>query len=807
MKKNLITVVLMIVIQGISFAQNIIQGNIYDENNIPIPGANIIVPNTNIGVTGNENGYFKIESKDEIKAIVISCLGFKTDTITDISGKLKIKLQTAIANINEITIAEKYTKPVKRTSDAIYTGSAITKAGINLMGASASNSVYNALDFMPGVNVESNDAYGLGEKTVRIRSIKNYFSGMTIEGFPNYGVMPIGARDDIYDMENMQQIAIYKGATPSDLGTATGSKGGAIELKRKRPSKKFATELHQSYGMNNFMRTFLRIDLGTLKTGTGILMSGSFTQADKWKGEGKSGPRENLALGITQKINKNINIELFVNYNKMLKRDYRPLNYQETQSLKDFYKKDYTPTLSGNPDTDRFYYEYNGGEFINKDIQAIFNYKINSENDFSLRYYYSAEDADYLEGVKKGPNNMVFNRTRDIDRTGTIAAFSGSKNNLRYACGYWLELTDNGAFVYQSKITDNGLNPIGYSYFTDKTYKGQVHSPYAKLAYSVGKLNLQTGVKYFYYMDPESNRYTSVSPTELSDEANPNLHTDEMQYAKLLPTAGVGFKANKKLEFYFNYGKNYMRPYMYSPIISLYVKNMQAFNNVGMNLQSIFNDWEMETSDNFDLGFRFNTKKIKLSSSVFYAKHHDVLASAYNPDVALDYFQNVGELTAYGIDVELYWFPFKNLMFFATPTYTVMSYDNNLIRKDNQTSSAIEIAGNMTPATPKYAFKTGGLYFYKGFEIAAKVKYTGIRYGDITNTEKINAYTLADASISYSYTKFKFIKEIKAGIEAKNVLNTKYIGGIDVSDDSESGNAMYYVGVPLTIMGKLIFKF
>jgi hypothetical protein len=46
---------------------------------------------------------------------------------------------------------------------------------------------------------------------------------MTVEGVPNWGGNPIGPRDYIYDTENFQGIAVYKGATPADLGTGVGA--------------------------------------------------------------------------------------------------------------------------------------------------------------------------------------------------------------------------------------------------------------------------------------------------------------------------------------------------------------------------------------------------------------------------------------------------------------------------------------------------------------------------------------------------------------------------------------------------------
>lgn len=808
MKKHAILSICLILIVKLGFSQVEIKGSIFDtETNTPVPGANVLITNTTQGTTTNKNGIFILKSENEIKSITISCLGYETQTIENPTNNISIKLKSSVSELGEIVIKGEITTPIKRTSDAIYTGSALTEKGIKLMGSSAKSSVYNAIDLIPGVSVESGDAYGLSDKSVRIRGIQDNFSGMTIDGFPNYGIMPIGARDDIYDMENMQQLAIYKGATPADLGTATGSKGGAIELQYKRPNDEFGVHINQSVGTDNYMRTFARVDLGKLKSNTGIFASGSYTQADKWKGTGLLGPRKNFTMGISQAITKNMDIEIFTNYNQIERHNFKPLTYEQTQDLNNTYNLDYNADLTGVPQDDMNYYDYNGGSFINKDILSTLSYRLSNDQKMSLKYYISSEDADYNEGVKKGPSCFVFNRLRDINRMGFIPEYSGNYKKIKYTTGYWFESTKNSANVYNSVLTNDGIKAVGYSYFTVSDGNGQIHSPYAKVSYSTDKLNFQAGLKYFYYMDPESERYTSVTPTELSETPNANLHTDKMEHQALLPTAGIGYNFSDKINLYFNYGKNYMRPYMYSPIISLYVKNQNTFTNNGMTLQDIFDQWHMETSDNFDLGVRYKTSKIHISPSLFYAKHHNVLASAYDSKVNLDYYQNVGELTAYGADMECYIFPFEKLMLFVNPTYVSMSYDENLIRKTSDSYDAIDIEGNQSPATPKFSLKTGVLYSIKNIDISAKVKYIGERFGDATNLEKIDAYTLVDASIKYNKKNLWKTKELSIGLEFKNILNEKYIGRIDVSDDSVQGSAMYYSGVPFTAVGCLNLKF
>lgn len=804
MNLKLISLLITLLITNPGFAQVVTSGKVIDkETNKPVVGANVLITHTTKGTLTDTNGIFHIQSDVAPQSITISFVGYKTTTIKNPVQELTVSMAPVASEFAEVIVKGVYTKPVKRTSDAIYTGSALTENGLKLMGASAVNSVYNAIDLMPGVSVESHDAYGLSDKSVRIRCVKDNFSGMTMEGFPNYGIMPIGARDDIYDMENIRQIALFKGATPSDLGTATGSKAGAIELQFKRPSEEFSAQINQSIGMNNYMRSFARIDFGNLPTGTGAFLSYSFTQSDKWKGPGRLGPRNNIAIGITQDITNKATLEIFANYNLVNRHNFMPLTYDETLQIDNTYNLSFNSSLTGTPSDDIYYYDYNGGNFINRDLMSTFTYALSDKQKITFKYYLSSEDAAFSEGTQKGANYFVFDRKREINRMGIIPEISGEFVDIQYSAGCWVETCDNNANVYSSRLTTTGIQPVGYSYYTVNLGNGSVYSPYAKVAYSIKKFSFQAGLKYFHYKDPESERYTSETSTELMDIPDPDLHTNEMNHNALLPTAGIGFKFNGKLEAYVNYGKNYMRPYMYSPVISLYVKNQQTFTDNGMTLQDVFDKWEMETSDNFDFGLRFNTNHITVSPSVFYAKHHHVLASAYDPVIELDYYQNVGELTAYGADVECYIFPVDKLMIYVNPAYNMMRYGEELYRN----SESLDMKGKQSPATPKLVFKTGAVYSLKNIDFAGKVKYIGMRYGDATNVEEIPGYTLVDASVKYTIKDLWKVKALSMGIELKNILNRHYIGGIDVSDDSVQGNASYYAGVPFTAMGNLSFKF
>lgn len=138
---------------------------------------------------------------------------------------------------------------------------------------------------------------------IRIRGVRAQpATGITVEGIPTTGG-PL--RHYIYDLENFENISVYKGAIPSDLGTGVGNRGGAIELKPLWADEKFGFKISQSAGSFEYRRTFFRLDSGKINPlNTKFSVSYSFTQEDKWKGPGDIGPRNNFNITVTQPLRR-----------------------------------------------------------------------------------------------------------------------------------------------------------------------------------------------------------------------------------------------------------------------------------------------------------------------------------------------------------------------------------------------------------------------------------------------------------------------------------------------------------------------
>ena len=104
-----ITITLLIVFTNLLSAQ--IKGVVVDENNKPIPYVNIWIENENVGTTSEEDGSFKIDSKDENKNLVFSAIGYQKEIS---KFKEKIVLEKQIYTLEDVVIqTSKQTKEIE----------------------------------------------------------------------------------------------------------------------------------------------------------------------------------------------------------------------------------------------------------------------------------------------------------------------------------------------------------------------------------------------------------------------------------------------------------------------------------------------------------------------------------------------------------------------------------------------------------------------------------------------------------------------------------------------------------------------
>ncbi|MFZ5758861.1 MAG: TonB-dependent receptor [Thermodesulfobacteriota bacterium] len=720
------------------------------------------------------------------------------------AGEVKEKVQTPQSLPEIAVVADRIITPTMQTGETVATGSRITKKGLEIQGVEAATSVYGGLNLLPGISVERVDANGLAAEmnTIRVRGVRGMLGALTVLGVPNYGGNPIGPREYLYDMENMSGIAVYKGAVPADIGVGVGSRGGALELEPDWPDEETGIRFSQGFGPNDYSRTFFRLDSGRLADEkTSLAASVSYTEADKWRGPGTLGPRRNANLAVGRPLGEAIEIRLWANHNDLDQHLYRPLTFIDISALGDNYEKDYTRSITGQASRDIFYYDYNRGDYRNDDLFAAITFRPDGAWRASIKPYYADEGAEIFQGVAAN-GGMVQQRNRDIERYGLIGEGVMEGERLTTTIGYHCEGADMKIFTENYAITPTGLASRGYGVFASSG-SGYINSPYVKVAGTTDLWDWQAGLKYFHFRDAASKGYVTGPGPDYALMRAGDLDREAVNYDIWLPTLGAARRLGDNVQIHAGYGRGFIRPYSYLPLVSLYNSNRVVFQARGIDLQALFDGYDMEKSDTVDIGLRYDSGRLTTDFTVFYGRHRDLLTSVHDPRVNLNYQQNIGRATAVGAELELNLWLSDSFSFFVNPSYTSLTYDEDLTFAGQRLATA----GNQVVDTPEWLVKSGVIWRRGPFEVVPMARYIDNRCADVENRQQVDSFVVVDCRLSCLLPPLPGFRETKLAVEFKNIFDKKYVAVINASDDARQGAATFYPGSPLSAFASLSLLF
>ncbi len=680
---------------------------------------------------------------------------------------LSIFTLSLLLNANELEqiniTAEPLIIPALQPDESVYTGSELTTRALELSGVAGSNSIYEASEIFGSVNVESVSKNSLSPQqgSVRIRGVDASLGSMSIDGVPNYGLGPIGARDYIYDIENIDSISLYKGSVPTNIGIGVGSRAGAIVVHPKFAKDEMGFNLRQTLGRDSYSKTYFRGDSGKFGN-SAISISASHAEGKKHKGVG-DGERDNLNLTITHAFDSGANLKLWYNHNNQKADKYRALTDHKGDLKQDFI----------DDTSSKFHYKYNILNLKNRDLIAYFDAPVAENIKLSLKPYYSKESSFELSHTQNPI--MIQKRVRDLTRYGVLAGAEIGDEASKFSIGYHYENNDATVHNEQHKIVANALvfdKIAGYA--TDGVT--HTHSPYIKYSSDLGALKYQAGVKYFLFKD-----------SDLAN-ANPALNRSGRDYKLWLPSFGLSYDIDSSIQIYTNYARGFIRPYSYAPLVSVYSQNMALFQTAGITAQNLFDGYRPEKSDTIDLGLRYIDESFEISPTLFFAKHKNLLTPISDDRVGgIKYSQNIAKATSFGAELNFSYFIDDRFTIYANPSFMRFKYDDNILSASTK--------GNQVVDVPKWMLNSGVIYEQNSFLLSPNARYVGSRYADATNGVKIDGRWLFDIKGGYRFKNFYAKSDLALSMELQNIFNKKYISVINPADDL-LGGATYYSGSP-----------
>jgi iron complex outermembrane receptor protein len=689
--------------------------------------------------------------------------------------------------------------------------SSVTHQGLTLLGGGAQTSFYQAANILPSINVESPDPFGLSAtRNINIAGKSDFHLSRNINGLPIAGIVGGG---DLYDLENIYRLDVYRGPIPADRSLGISNASGVIDQIILGPQDKASSFIEQSFGSWDFSKTFARFDSGLLSTGTKFFVSGSTADADKWTGAGENS-RDNAALGWSQKFGDALKVDVNAVYNKFDGNPYRALTYAQTQDLKTNYNFDYNKSLTGVPAADVNYYKFNSVSSETYAIQANIDYQFASGQHVVFKPYYWNNDG--VQYSAAGSNVQIWRQ--ENDNLGGVLEYSGHfGSGTDLTVGYWWQSmapppppTDQRRFT----VTPSGDLAFGAWNTIARIDDFVVNSPYAQLTQTFGSVTVTGGLRYMSLGAPEMLYYNGagVQDGTLDDAlaSNPPLlpgtSVAAHDYNELLPNIaitkdfGAGWSAN------IAYGRNFGRP-DWGPQASNYIQNRATFQSKGITLQDLVDRVKPEIADQFAAQVSFQGNGLTVIPSVFYAEHANKQVKVIDPGIGpnIAYYEATGSSTEYGAELQVAYQFGTELFVFGSGTLASETFDADTATLSG--GAVLATKGNQIPNTPETMLKGGLTYSWNGLSFTPVVRYVGERYGDAGNTQKVAAYTVTDFTVAYNAKQLFGLEELTMKLGVVNVFDKQYISQISANDFDLASNATYYVGAPRTFIGTVAVKF
>lgn len=740
---------------------------------------------------------------------------------------------------------------------AAYANNQVTESMINQI--STVTSVNALIDNLPGVSVQEGDAFGFDDwsTAISVRGFQTNLAeqqvGSTIDGLPNgnsnYGG---GAKANRYiDTANIGTVEVSQG-TADIASRSLEALGGTIDYRTSNPELEERVRVQYVTGQYDAERFYGRYDSGLIGDATSFWISASHQEATDWMEGSAENQRDHLAAKLVMG-DEDLVFTGYISYD-----DIHEDNYQRVYSEADFRAYPRWDQLIGEwtdtPYVNQVYrqgwstlrtnlFTYGKLEWnVNADINlsgAIYYHDNKGRGDWVPPYLVDvvadnggaeselAMSSPVLGGPILGqiffvdPNGVALApeagcessitfpyggagavydpacyprnaipvqsfRNTEYEKQRSGLTLDGSwelaETNLLRA-GIWYEDTTRGEFRDWHKITDArvGMESDNPAYWIqyDREYPQDVFKWYVEDQLTLGDITVSLGAKQF---------LVEVSREDLFNES-PNATVDSD--SDLLFSGGVVWAiGDSGIETFVGYAENFK----------------SISDNILERPSADLNQIEPETSDNWEVGMRYETENLFLTATYFDSQFENrIIFLAPGSDAGNDYligtdgtYINAGGIDSSGMEVSATLNLSDRLSLYGAYTLLDASYKGTGI--DALDAEAGIIKGNDVTGIPENMWVTTLDYAADKFVAGISAKGTGERAVNVANTWYAEEYILVDAYLSVQGENIsRALSGLTINAQVQNLTDREYLGVIN-------SNAAW-LGAPRTATVGFTFDF
>ena len=736
-----------------------------DTYGAPLPGVNVVQKGTTNGTQTNFDGYYELFLPEGTHTIVFSFLAprplEKKVTITR-DTQLNIQLGE-----KDVILDEVFVSAVRANTQSPVTFSNLDKD--EFAPRNLGQDIPFMVNYLPSVVTTSDAGAGIGYTGIRVRGSDATRVNITINGIPyndaeSQGTFWVNLPDFASSVENLQ---LQRGVGTSTNGAAAF--GASLNLLTDAGQEGPSGEISNSFGSFNSRKHTIKFSTGKMNDHFEIAGRLSNISSDGYVDRASADLKSYFLQGSYSDDNTLIKALVFGGQ-EITYQSWFGIDAQTLRTNRTFNPAGQQFDENGNPIG---FYEDQVDNYRQDHVQLLWNEKWSDTWSTNLAFHYTYGRGFFEEYIDEWfTQNVAFGPDANLDFLGldpitvngeTITA----TDNVRRR---WLDNDFYGTTFsanYKKDKVDLILGGAWNRYIGDHfgeliwaRFAGD-SEPFDRLYESVafktdfnvyGKINYQLTEKLSLFGDLQLRLVTYEADGELLGN-DPFLVDDNFSFFN--PKAGLTYAINDKNNIYFSFARANREP------------NRSDYEN---------GNPKPEQLNDFELGWRFMTPAVKISTNVYYMRYKDQLVLTGDIDNSgFPLRANVGDSYRLGLEVDaairvseklalrpnIALSSNKNIDFFFQRDGVLQNLgDTNISFSPNV------IAGNQITYQP-----------FENFQVSFLSKFVGEQYmGNIdAESSKLDSYFVNDLNFSYEWKAQSFFKSITFNLLINNIFDEQFV--------------------------------
>jgi iron complex outermembrane receptor protein len=243
------------------------------------------------------------------------------------------------------------------------------------------------------------------------------------------------------------------------------------------------------------------------------------------------------------------------------------------------------------------------------------------------------------------------------------------------------------------------------------------------------------------------------------------------KYDDVLPNIGVSFQLADGHQLY-----------------SSYIQGLSAPRTDQLYTEDV-NLVKPETTQAFDVGYRYNGGRVQGQLGVFINKYKDRIQTALDPVTNINYDRNIGDVDVTGAEASLGFELFEGLSLYGNAVYLKAELQNDLLVSraagpDLTLFTADDVLGflptkgKQLTETPEWQASARAAYSAGPFGVGIEAKWVDTRFISDVNDQKVDAYTVVNLDLKFDLEEALGWKGTLIQLNANNLFDNDYLGSL-----------------------------